>query len=49
MYGAPADPVELARLRSRGIDRAVFGLPPAPRDEILPLLDARAKLVAQLV
>jgi len=48
IYGAPADAAELARLRERGIHRVVFGLPPAGRDEILPLLDARAKLLAQL-
>jgi probable F420-dependent oxidoreductase len=45
VYGAPAEPAEVERLRARGVDRAVFGLPPAPRDEILPLLDARAKLL----
>jgi hypothetical protein len=43
--GAPADAAELARLRERGITRAIFGLPPASRDEILPLLDARARLL----
>jgi probable F420-dependent oxidoreductase len=46
LVGAPADAAELARLRDRGITRAIFGLPPAARDEILPLLDARAKLLA---
>jgi probable F420-dependent oxidoreductase len=48
VYGAPADPAELAKLRERGVARAVFGLPPAPRDEILPLLDARADLQRRL-
>jgi probable F420-dependent oxidoreductase len=48
VYGAPADASELAKLRDRGVHRAVFGLPPAPRDEILPLLDARAKLQSEL-
>jgi probable F420-dependent oxidoreductase len=45
VVGAPADAAELARLRERGITRAIFGLPPASRDEILPLLDARARLL----
>jgi probable F420-dependent oxidoreductase len=48
VYAAPAEAPDLAKLRDRGVDRAVFGLPPAPRDEILPLLDARARLIAAL-
>ena len=43
-YGiAPREKV-VARYRAAGVDRVVFGLPPAPRDEILPLLDHCAEL-----
>jgi probable F420-dependent oxidoreductase len=48
VYAPPPDEAVLARLREAGVDRVVFGLPPAPRDEILPLLDARAKLMERL-
>jgi probable F420-dependent oxidoreductase len=48
VLGAPAEAPDLAKLRDRGVARAVFGLPPAPRDEILPLLDARARLLSEL-
>jgi len=47
VYGAPAEPAELASLRDSGVARVVFGLAPAPRDEILPLLDARARWIAE--
>ncbi len=42
IYGvAPSEKV-LARYRAAGADRVVFGLPPAPRDDLLPILDACA-------
>ena len=39
VYGAPADPEVLAGLRDTGVTRVVFGLPPAGREKVLPLLD----------
>jgi probable F420-dependent oxidoreductase len=39
IYAAPADTGELARFRDAGVARAVFMLPPAPRDEVAKLLD----------
>jgi len=43
-YGiAPREKV-VARYRTAGVDRVVFGLPPAPRDELLPVLDRCAEL-----
>ncbi len=42
-----AEPKEavLARYRDAGISRIVLMLPPAPRDEILPILDTYASLM----
>ena len=40
-----ASPAALARQRDAGISRAVLMLPPAPREEILPLLDDYARLI----
>jgi probable F420-dependent oxidoreductase len=48
VYGAPADADELARLRAAGVTRAIFGLPPAGADKVLPLLDRYATLVRGL-
>ena len=44
VYGAPMRADDVARLRDLGVDRVVFGLPPAPRDTVLPLLDRGAEL-----
>lgn len=38
-YFGPTDPVEIERLAEGGYDRIVFGLPPAPAEKILPILD----------
>jgi probable F420-dependent oxidoreductase len=46
--GAPQDPDRLKRYRDLGIARVNFRLPPAKADEILPVLDRCAKLMAQL-
>jgi alkanesulfonate monooxygenase SsuD/methylene tetrahydromethanopterin reductase-like flavin-dependent oxidoreductase (luciferase family) len=35
----------LDTLAAAGVARAIFGLPSAPRDEVLPRLDAYAKLI----
>ncbi len=43
IYGVGASDRAVDRYRSAGADRIVFGLPPAPRDKILPILDACAQ------
>jgi len=48
LFGAPTRADSLAGCREMGVSRAIFGLPPAPRDEILPLLDRYAKLSAEI-
>jgi probable F420-dependent oxidoreductase len=45
-YGAQAKKDALTRLRDAGVSRAVFVLPPAKEDEVLPLLDRQAELAA---
>jgi hypothetical protein len=46
--GAPEDLDRLKRYRDLGITRMNVRLPPAKTDEILPVLDRWAKLIAQL-
>ncbi len=48
VYGAPADPEVLTGLRGMGVTRAVFGLPPAGREKVLPLLDRYAGVLRPL-
>ena len=36
------------RRRDAGVTRAIFGLPPAGRDQVLPLLDKYAALAARI-
>jgi len=48
IFGAPRDLEVLKRYRDAGVDRVVLMLPPKPRDEILPMLDDGASLVAAL-
>jgi probable F420-dependent oxidoreductase len=48
LYGAPADPEALAGLRDAGVTRAVFGLPPAGPEKVLPLLDRYTEVVRSL-
>ena len=38
----------LARLRESGVTRVVFGLPPADRDVVVPLLDRYAEIMKAL-
>ena len=45
VFGAEANESALARHRDAGLSRVVLMLPPAPRDEILPILDAHARLM----
>ena len=42
---APPKPEALDALAAAGVARAIFGLPSAPRDAILPRLDGYAKLI----
>ena len=48
VYGAPADPEVLAGLRDAGATRAVFGLPPAGPEKVLPLLERYADVMRSL-
>jgi len=48
VFGAPGDESRLAGLRDLGVHRAIFGLPPAGRDKVLPLLDRYAELARKV-
>jgi len=45
IFAAEPNEAALARHRDAGISRVVLMLPPAPRDEILPILDTYASLM----
>ncbi len=45
VFGCPPNPEALAPLAAAGLTRAVFGLPPAARDDLLPLLDRAAEVM----
>ena len=42
VYGTPADADQLERLRDAAVTRAIFALPPAGPEKVLPLLDRYA-------
>lgn len=46
VYFAPADPEAVDAFRAAGVERVIFGLPPAGRDQILPLLDRYATFLS---
>ena len=46
--GAPEDLAVLRRNRDLGITRMTVRLPPADKDQILPILDRWAKLIPQV-
>jgi probable F420-dependent oxidoreductase len=48
VYYCPPDPALLGRAREAGIARAVFGVPPEPRDSVLPLLDRIAAVAREV-
>jgi hypothetical protein len=48
LAGAPEDSDLLKRYRDLGIARVNFPLPPARRDEVMPVLDRLANLMRQL-
>ncbi|MCU0261353.1 MAG: LLM class F420-dependent oxidoreductase [Ilumatobacteraceae bacterium] len=39
VFGCPPDPAVIASYEEMGVTRCVIGLPPAPRDAVLPVLD----------
>ncbi|MBV1878259.1 MAG: LLM class F420-dependent oxidoreductase [Pseudomonadales bacterium] len=45
LIGAPTTADKLKALADAGVDRVIFGLPPAAEDKILPLLDTYAALM----
>jgi len=46
VYGAPEDADRLRVYRDEGIERAIFEVPSAGADEVLPILDRCAKFIA---
>ena len=45
LFGVGSDPARLEAHARAGVERCVFALPPAPADEVLPKLEARARLM----
>lgn len=45
LYAAPPEPAEVERHEAAGVSRFVFGLPPAGKDIVLPILDTYAKVI----
>ena len=45
LFGVGMDGDALKRARDAGVDRVVFGVPPEPKDKVLPLLDKGAALM----
>lgn len=48
VFSAPADLGKLEKLARAGVQRAVLGLPPAPAEVVLPMLDEYASLLEQV-
>ena len=48
LYGVPADADALRAFVGPDVQRAIFSLPSAPRDKVLPLLDRYAAVVAEV-
>jgi hypothetical protein len=46
IFGVKPDSATIDSLKEIGVDRAIFGLPAAERDEVMPLLDKYARLIA---
>ena len=44
LYGVPARPEVIGHYAEIGVERCVFFLPPAPAEQVLPLLDRNAEL-----
>ena len=47
IFGVAPKPEVIDAYAEAGVERLLFHLPPAPRDEVLPLLEQRAELVRQ--
>ncbi len=47
IFAAPPKASSLEANREAGVDRAIFMLPPANREDVLPILDGYAELVAE--
>ena len=47
IFGAAPKPDVIDAYAEAGVERLLFHLPPAPRDEVLPLLEQRAELARQ--
>jgi probable F420-dependent oxidoreductase len=45
IFGAPANEEVIEGLEKAGVDRIIFGLPPAPAETVLPVLQRRADLI----
>jgi alkanesulfonate monooxygenase SsuD/methylene tetrahydromethanopterin reductase-like flavin-dependent oxidoreductase (luciferase family) len=48
IFWAKAEEAELRKYQSMGVERAILGVPAAPRDEVLPILDQYAELARKL-
>lgn len=46
VFGVPPKEAVLAELAGAGVETAILGLPPAPGDAVLPVLDSHAALLA---
>ena len=44
-FMAHPEPGAIARLEAAGVDRAIFALPSAERDTVVPIIDECAKLI----
>ena len=47
LFGVGSDPARIEKHAKAGVDRAVFLVPPAPADVVLPMLEKRARLAEQ--
>jgi hypothetical protein len=48
VFAAPRNEETLEHYAEAGVSRVVFGLPPAPRDVVLPALDRRASTLQRV-
>jgi probable F420-dependent oxidoreductase len=48
IFGSPADEQAVEQYRAVGVERVTFGLPPAPRDTVLPLMDHYAAFAKKM-